>query len=154
MEIIMNSLTRAGLVAVALMLAQTANVAFAATPNLPPVQHQGEVTYLSGGIGSDQSTAIKDQMYKYPLILEFAQKSHDGNEYLADIPVHITDMNGATLLNATSHGPFMLASLPNGRYKVTATHDGKTQQRVVNITSSAPHRDLFLWSAQTEGSTL
>ena len=150
----MNSITKAGFVAVALILAQTANVAFAATPNLPPLQHQAEVTYLSGGIGSDQSIAIKDQMYKYPLILEFAQKSHDGNEYLADIPVHITDMNGTTLLNATSHGPVMLASLPNGRYKITATHDGKTQQRVVNITSSAPHRDLFLWSAQTEGSTL
>jgi hypothetical protein len=146
MEIVMNRFTQAGLVAVALVISQSAvNVAFAATANLPPLHQEGAVTYLSGGVGSDQSAAIKDVMHKYPLVLEFAGKSNHGNEYLADIPVHITDMKGATLLKATSHGPFMLASLPAGRYKISASHDGKTQQRVVDVTSSGHVRTMFLW---------
>jgi hypothetical protein len=150
----MNTFTKAGLVVIALVFAQSAtSVAFAATTNLPPLQQQGAVTYLSGGVGSDQSAALKDVMHKYPLVLEFAGATHHGNEYLADVPVHIADMNGKTLLNATSHGPFMLASLPNGRYKITASHDGKTQQRLVDINSSGHVRAMFVWPTHPEGST-
>ncbi|MPW18193.1 carboxypeptidase regulatory-like domain-containing protein [Paraburkholderia sp. CNPSo 3157] len=157
----MNSSAKAGLLlAITLVLAQSANIAFAATPILPPLQHQGNVAYLSGGVGSDQSAALKDEMHKYPLVLEFAGKTHQGNEYLADIPVHITDMHGATLLNATSHGPFMLASLPDGRYRITVSYEGNTQQRVVDVKPSTHVRTLFLWpthtttqSAQADGST-
>lgn len=145
----MNSFARTGLVVITLVLAQSANVAFAATPNLPPLRHQGKVEYLSGGVGSDQSAALKDVMHKYPLVLEFAGKSHQGNEYLADIPVHIADMHGATLLNATSRGPFMLASLPDGRNKITASYEGKTQQRVVDVKPSVHIRTLFLWPTQS-----
>ncbi|MGE8473464.1 MAG: carboxypeptidase regulatory-like domain-containing protein, partial [Paraburkholderia hospita] len=69
----MNTFTKAGLVVIALVFAQSAtSVAFAATTNLPPLQQQGAVTYLSGGVGSDQSAALKDVMHKYPLVLEFA----------------------------------------------------------------------------------
>ncbi|SKD00112.1 hypothetical protein SAMN05445504_7964 [Burkholderia sp. CF099] len=150
----MNTFTKAGLVAIALVFAQSAtSVAFAATSNLPPLHQQGVVTYLSGGVGSDQSAALKDVMHKYPLVLEFAGATRHGNEYLADVPVHIADMNGKTLLNATSHGPFILASLPNGRYKITASHDGKTQQRLVDIKSSGHVRAMFVWPTHPEGST-
>ena len=148
-EIIMNSFTKTGLLAITLVLSQSENVAFAATSGLPPIQHQGNVVYLSGGIGIDQSTALKDEMHKYPLVLEFAGKTYQGNEYLADVVVHITDMHGATLLNVTSRGPFMLASLPNGRYKVTASYEGQTQRRVVDVTPSTHFRTLFLWPTQT-----
>ncbi|MEM5383756.1 carboxypeptidase regulatory-like domain-containing protein [Paraburkholderia phymatum] len=149
----MNSYAKTGLLAITLVLAQTSNVVFAATPNLPPLQHEGNVAYLSGGVGSDQSAALKDEMHKYPLVLEFAGKTHQGNEYLADIPVHITDMHGATLLKATSHGPFMLASLPDGRYRITVSYEGKTQQRVVDVKPSTHVRTLFLWPAETTQAT-
>ncbi|BCG04622.1 hypothetical protein PPGU19_091900 (plasmid) [Paraburkholderia sp. PGU19] len=145
----MNSFTKTGLLAITLVLSQSANVAFAATSSLPPIQHQGNVVYLSGGIGSDQSAALKDEMHKYPLVLEFAGKTHQGNEYLADVLVNITDMHGATLLDTTSQGPFMLASLPNGRYRVTASYEGHTQQRVVDVTLMTHIRILFLWPTQT-----
>jgi hypothetical protein len=149
----MNTFTKAGL-AVALVFAQSAtSVAFAAPANLPPLHQQGAVTYLSGGVGSDQSAALKEVMHTYPLALEFTGATRHGNEYLADVPVHIADMNGKTLLNATSDGPFMLASLPDGRYTVTASHDGKTQQRVVDVKSSGHVRAMFVWPTPAEGST-
>ncbi|WP_176054381.1 carboxypeptidase-like regulatory domain-containing protein [Paraburkholderia caribensis] len=150
----MNTFTKAGLVAVALVFAQSAtSVAFAAPANLPPLHQQGAVAYLSGGVGSDQSAALKEVMHTYPLTLEFTGATRHGNEYLADVPVHIADMNGKTLLNATSDGPFMLASLPDGRYTVTASHDGKTQQRIVDVKSSGHVRAMFVWPTPPEGST-
>ncbi|MBP0592236.1 hypothetical protein J8I87_21380 [Paraburkholderia sp. LEh10] len=57
------------------------------------------------------------------------------------------------MLKATAHGPFMLASLPDGRYKVTATYDGKTQQRIVEVTPSTHIRTLSVWPTQRDSST-
>lgn len=129
----------------ALVLAASGQLAFAASANLPPVQHQGNITYLSGGVGSDESTAIKDAMHQYPLTLEFAGKTQSGNDYLADIPVQVSDMHGTTLLKTVAHGPFLLASLPSGRYSVTATYNGKTEHRTVTVASSTQVREVFLW---------
>lgn len=114
---------------------------------LPPLQHAGEIAYLSGGIGSDQSTAFKDAMPRYPLSLEFARHTaSDGNEYLANVPVTITDTHGTTLLTTQARGPFMLVSIPQGRYVVTVRHDGDTQRRTVEIGKTAHVHEAFVWS--------
>jgi hypothetical protein len=114
---------------------------------LPPLQHAGDIAYLSGGIGSDQSTAFKDAMPRYPLSLEFAQHSaSDGNEYLANVPVTITDTHGTALLATQSRGPIMLVSIPQGRYVVTASHDGNTQRRTVDIGKTTHLHEAFVWS--------
>jgi hypothetical protein len=114
---------------------------------LPPLQHSGDIAYLSGGIGSDQSAAFKEAMPRYPLSLEFAQHTAaNGNEYLANVPVTIADMHGKTVLHANARGPFMLVSIPGGRYVVTAHHDGTTQQRTVDIGKTARVHEAFVWS--------
>jgi hypothetical protein len=114
---------------------------------LPPLQHAGDIAYLSGGIGSDQSTAFKDAMPRYPLSLEFARHSaSDGNEYLANVAVTITDMHGTALLATQSRGPMMLVTIPQGRYIVTASHDGNTQRRTVEIGKTTHLHEAFVWS--------
>ncbi|TAL99604.1 MAG: carboxypeptidase regulatory-like domain-containing protein [Paraburkholderia sp.] len=114
---------------------------------LPPVQHAGDIAYLSGGVGSDQSAAFKDAMPRYPLSLEFARHTaSNGNEYLANVPVTIADAHGNALVTTTTHGPFMLVSIPHGRYVVTASHDGKTERRTVEIGAAAHIHEAFIWS--------
>jgi hypothetical protein len=116
-------------------------------PTLPPLQHAGDIAYRSGGIGSDQSAAFKSAMPRYPLSLEFAQHTAaNGNEYLANVPVTISDMHGKTLLTTKTRGPFMLVSIPNGRYVVSAQHDGNTQQRTVDIGKTPHTHEAFVWS--------
>jgi hypothetical protein len=136
--------------AVALMLAASAHVTLAAPAGLPPVQHAGDISYLSGGVGSDQSAAIKSAMRHYPLALEFVGKTNGGNDYLADIPVQISDAHGTVLLNANARGPFMLVSLPHGRYTVTASYDGKQERRTVSVASAAHTQEMFVWPMQTQ----
>lgn len=131
--------------------AQSGGAAVVATSDgaarLPPTQHAGDIAYLSGGIGSDQSAAFKDARSRYPLSLEFAQHTAaNGNEYLANVPVTIADMHGNTLLTTKTRGPFMLVSIPDGRYVVTARHDGNTQQRTVEVSKTGHAREAFVWS--------
>jgi hypothetical protein len=129
----------------ALIVIGSCPLASAATSALPPAQHAGDITYLSGGVGSDQSAAIKGVMRNYPLVLEFVGKTNSGNEYLADVPVQISDTHGKDLLNTQTGGPYMLLSLPHGQYTVTAMYKGKTERRAVNITAATHAREMFAW---------
>jgi hypothetical protein len=113
--------------------------------SLPPAHEDGAINYLSGGIGSDQSSAIKTVMHRYPLVLEFVGTTNSGNDYLADVPVTISDSRGKDLLSTKSDGPFMLVSLPRGRYDVTARYHGKTERREVSVSNATHAREMFAW---------
>jgi hypothetical protein len=120
-------------------------IAFGADDDLPATQQRGQVTYLSGGIGLDQSQAIKNVMRDYPLTLTFVGTTRNENQYLADVPVTITDSNGNTILETSSAGHDMLARLPSGRYTIHATYEGKTEARTVDISTSQHSHQIFGW---------
>ena len=119
-------------------------VVLATYPVMPEVQTQNGIHYVVGGIGKEQSEAMKVAAHDYDLMLTFAT---DYGKYLADIGVQIEDMNGNTLLNTVSEGPLFLAKLPVGRYKITASAQGTCRTRVVDIGGERPTKViLFQWS--------
>lgn len=115
------------------------------TNALPREQMQGAVAYLSGGIGLDESSAIKQAASQYPLELEFVRKATGRDEYVSDVKVTIKDHAGKTVLETVSGGPFLLARLPTGQFTVSAERGGEAKQRVVNIRPHGHERVMFEW---------
>ncbi|MEO8653527.1 MAG: hypothetical protein ABI409_05330 [Ramlibacter sp.] len=114
---------------------------------LPPVHKIGQVEYLSGGIGKDESTAIQAAARKWPLTLEFAEKDGQHADYLADVKVIVRDAAGHSALQAQAEGPFLLARLAPGRYNVEATLAGKTLHEPVVVKRGQPGQVAFVWPA-------
>lgn len=143
----MKTLTPLKLGIAALVLGMAAQPVLAAdeTP-LPAPDRAGQVAYRSGGIGSDQSAEMKQDMRHYSVVLEFAGRDGGSNAYLADIPVSVTDARGRQVLSTVTEGPFLLAALPAGRYSVTATYHGQTQRRSVQVQASSHVHEVFLWN--------
>jgi len=54
---------------------------------LPSVQHSGANTFVTGGIGLDESVAFKIAMKDWPLSLQFAEKDGQRAHYVADVQV-------------------------------------------------------------------
>ncbi|MGP1677712.1 MAG: carboxypeptidase-like regulatory domain-containing protein [Burkholderiales bacterium] len=108
---------------------------------------QGEVSYLSGGIGQTEASAIKHAAKRYPLELEFVLKAKPKDEYLANVKVKIEDAHDKVVLDATADGPFLLAKMPAGKYTVTADRDGKIEQRQVEIAAKEHRRVVFEWKS-------
>lgn len=98
--------------------------------SIPPmVKTQGSVQYACGGIGSDESTAMRAAMKDYPLSLLFSTR--DG-AYLASVDVEIAGSAGSAHFKA--QGPICLIKLPAGPYAVKATVPGQdSQSRNVTI---------------------
>ena len=137
----MNAFSKTILGAIALGLALPA---FAAThASLPAAKSEGNVTYLSGGIGKDEALAMKRAEKDYPLSMVFSEGKH--NEYVADVRVTIKDKTGKTVLNTVSNGPIMLARLPAGTYSVTAEMGGKAQHRTAKVSDKGDVMESFHW---------
>jgi hypothetical protein len=119
-----------------------AGAAFA-QDGLPPVRTFGSVSYITGGIGLDESTAIKAAEKDFTLSLLFAQSKR--GEYLSDVKVSIKDKAGKTVLEAVSDGPMLLARLPAGVYKISAEHDGNALSKTVRVEAKGVTRAVFVW---------
>ncbi|WP_233208415.1 carboxypeptidase-like regulatory domain-containing protein [Pollutimonas subterranea] len=128
-----------------------ASVGTQAHAELPPIQNQGGIEYVSGGFGQDESTAFKQAMPQFPLAMTFSSRSDGAAAYAADVQVVIRDENDANVLNVASEGPFLLVKLPPGKYRVFATYDNKTQERQINVEASDSTRLTFAWERPASG---
>lgn len=133
-----------------------AGAAYAADPaGLPPIQIQGEVSFLSGGVGEDEATAFRQAAPAYPLELQFAQQARPRDEFLADVKVAIRNRSGSLILDTSTDGPFLLAKLPAGNYRIEAEYRGETKTQAVEIRPGKHQRAVFVWTARTNsGDTL
>lgn len=123
-------------------------LALGASPALaqvPAEQSQNGISYLTGGIGSDESEAIKGAMKDYPLSLIFARPQEGGAAYLSDVRVAIEDESGKPVFNATADGPYLLVKLPPGRYTVSADAGGEKQQHKLEVRAGTTTQQRFDW---------
>ena len=97
---------------------------------MPPMQSQGVVKFVCGGIGSDESAAMRAGMKSHPLSLLFARA--DG-AYLAEVGVTVTDAVGKEVLKTRANGPLCLIDLPAGKYTVEADDAGTSKKHAVTI---------------------
>lgn len=110
---------------------------------LPQELHQGDLTFVTGGVGLDESQALREAAPHWPLALRF---TGSGSDYLADVHVHITDAQGAAVLQADSRGPYMLVKLHPGRYTVQASYEGHDQTRSVVLKHGSHEKLDFSWN--------
>ncbi|MGH7033874.1 MAG: hypothetical protein ACREFL_09110 [Stellaceae bacterium] len=109
----------------------------------PKAQTQGGISFVVGGVGDNSQDAMRRMERDYNLRLTFVQLP--AGEYLADIGITVQNAKGKTLLDTTADGPFFYAQLPPGRYKVSATSNGRTLTRSIAVTAGNPVRQSFYW---------
>ncbi|WP_407669941.1 peptidase associated/transthyretin-like domain-containing protein [Paraburkholderia oxyphila] len=109
---------------------------------MPQVQQQGGVEFVSGGVGLDESKALQAARSQWPLSLRFTGRNA---EFLADVHVQIVDAHGASVLDTTSRGPYMLVRVRPGRYTVHVSHNGIDKTSAVTVGANGSARASFIW---------
>jgi hypothetical protein len=99
----------------------------------------GGAQYVCGGVGSDESVAMRAAMKDHPLSLLFARAS---GAYLADVAVTVKDTGGVTALAMRASGPVCLVDLPAGRYTVEAESEGVLKTQVVTLGGGSKTADF------------
>jgi len=136
------------IIAAASVVASTAGAAIppAYRDDLPPRQREGDITYITGGVGQDEAQAIKRAAQDFPLELVFVERNGRKQEYLAAMPVRIVNDKGKVVFEGVSDGPYFIAKLPKGKYTVSTRWDAWSFSRPVTI-GKARQRVVFAWGA-------
>jgi len=95
------------------LLSQTATA-------LERAQTESGIAYVSGGVGQSELTALHVERSHYSLWVATVAKG--SGAYLSDAQLRITSLDGnRVVLEHTMDGPWFFATLPPGRYEVSAT---------------------------------
>jgi hypothetical protein len=100
-------------------------------------------TYLNGGIGQTETDAIRRMAKEFPLRLTFSERQD--NEFIADVPVVISDAHGNPVFELPNAGPLLYVMLPNGKYKVSARFKGLTESQDVTLAGKEGEDVIFHW---------
>jgi hypothetical protein len=110
---------------------------------LPPVQRSGDIRYLSGGIGLDESQAIRAAAPSYALSLVFVSTIAGHGTYNTPDQLTILRADGAPVLDLKPDGPFALIDLPPGQYRVSAGGASQSKTQTVQIARGAHKKLVF-----------
>jgi hypothetical protein len=103
------------------------------------------VSFVSGGVGLDESKALQQAQSQWPLSLRF---TGPGSDYLADVHVRIVDAHNGEVLSTASRGPYMLVRLRPGRYTVHATYKDRDQSKALTVPAKGTAKAAFYWNTQ------
>ena len=125
--------------------------AVAATPAMaaqdccrPAAAHgESDVAFISGGVGEDELAALAAVAAKYSLKLVFAEKG--SGAFLADVHVSIEDEKGRRVIDAPSEGPWFLADLKPGTYRLSASALGVQKKQSIAIRPGRQTRIVLHW---------
>ena len=106
---------------------------------------QGDVSYVSGGVGGDSAQAMQQIKSGYNLRLLFAVQG--SGDFLANVRVKLVDQKGNTVLDAVSDGPYFFAKVRPGRYQVVADNGGTVISRSVDVGEHAVSESFYWRSA-------
>ena len=82
---------------------------------------EGNISFLSGGIGQNERDFLLEKGKIYPLKLMFSNKK---GEYLSNVLVKVYDKNNKMVLSTNSEGPWFFIDLPKGIYHIEANFKG------------------------------
>lgn len=118
---------------------------------LPAPAATGVASYVSGGVGSDESAALRAVAPRYPLELLFTRHMPSKEEYTAGVHVKLSDGSGKVLIDTVPNGPIMLIDVPDGAYQVEAVKDGAVKKENVTLKKGRHKRLTFSWDEGPAG---
>jgi hypothetical protein len=112
------------------------------------IKTDGDIRYVSGGIGESERAELDALSSQFNLRLLFATEG--SGEYLSSVQVNILDAHGGPVLTAKSKGPWFFAQLPPGDYSLEVTPTGlrgqdETQRKTFKVDGSGQSRLDFYW---------
>lgn len=139
-----RALARTALVLATLFASSVASHAALAAPT--PKEQNG-ISYINGGVGQEEQSAMRALRADYDLLLTFATKQ--SGAYRSDVQLDIMDAKGGTLVSAANAGPMFYAKLPTGTYRISAAAEGKVFKRSVRI-GAAPKEMTLHWENDSQ----
>jgi transposase InsO family protein len=108
----------------------------------PQPMHQGDVTYVTGGVGEGARAALETTAKDYNLRITNADKK---SEMTGMDSLVIKDGKGTAILTLQNGDPILYAKLPAGTYTVEAKNGSESKIEKVTIGAEKASDIHFIW---------
>lgn len=110
------------------------------------------ITYVNGGIGSEEADAIRLKAAEFPVHITFSE-GKDGKS-ITDVALNLLNHDGFSIFQLQSAGPILYLSLPQGRYQLVTEYGGIVQTHPFQL-ADKKNVNLYLnWKADTDDAAL
>lgn len=76
---------------------------------------------------------------------EFAAREEGHELRLTDVHLLVLCPIAGKVFDGVSEGPFLVVALPDGRYEVVASHEGRAQRVALTVSRGQPRRVMLYW---------
>jgi len=112
---------------------------------IPDTQYSEGISYISGGVGEGETTAILAEAKQWPLTLELSQLENGRGVWIFGAKIKVINSKGKAVFDAVADGPYMLINLEPGDYAIEGSYQDVTQKRAVSIKANSPQKISLFW---------
>ncbi|QWE22203.1 carboxypeptidase regulatory-like domain-containing protein [Polynucleobacter sp. AP-Jannik-300A-C4] len=112
---------------------------------LPDTQYSQGISYISGGVGEEESQAILTESKQWPLLLELSQLENGRGVWIFGAKIKILNTMNQVIFDAQADGPYILINLTAGQYQIEASYQGSIQKKSVLIQGSGLQKLAIFW---------
>ena len=116
-----------------------------ALAQIPDTQSSQGISYISGGVGQEETKAILVEAKQWPLMLELSQMENGRGVWIFGAKIKITNAKQKTIFDAQADGPYILINLSPGDYQIDANYEGVSQKRTVSIQADQVQKLSMFW---------
>jgi hypothetical protein len=112
---------------------------------IPATQHSNGISYISGGVGEEETAAILAEAKQWPILLELSQLENGRGVWIFGANIKIMNIQKQIVFNAQADGPYMLINLEPGDYAIEASYQGVEQKRALSVKANAFQKISLFW---------
>lgn len=102
---------------------------------LPVVKKDNGISYITGGIGDEETAEMKAQEPNFNVRILISSVA---GEYMSEVAIRFLNKENAEVLRVNSVGPFFYVNLPAGTYVVEAASPSGTIQKAKIVAPATP----------------
>ena len=100
---------------------------------LPEIQTGNGISWMMGGIGLDESVAMRAEARNWPLSIEFSENLEGYDAWILGVHLKIINQRRERVFDSDVNGPIFLADLPPGYYQIIGSYKGSFKTYRVEI---------------------
>lgn len=121
-----------------------------AMAQLPEVQTDSNLSCMMGGVGLDESKAMRAEAKKWPLVIEFTEQQGKSYAWISGAQLEIINAKGETIFLDKCNGPMFLAKMIPGKYELIATYQNQVKKRSILIDGKQSTKVSFIWTQKNK----
>ncbi len=112
---------------------------------IPDTQSSLGISYISGGVGEEESKSMLVEAKQWPLLLELSPLESGRGIWIFGAAIKILNTKQKLIFDTQAEGPYILINLNAGDYLIEATYEGVVQKRAIHIKSDEPQKISIFW---------